>query len=86
MEDRRRRRAAFEEAAKRMLRYLQDSEDLRVGVTELKEQLGISEEAGVSIRQNAQQARNENGQKIFEFSGKETKRHVLPVWLDGTRS
>ena len=41
------------EAAKRMLRYLEDSEDLKVGVTKLKEQLEISEEAGVSIRQIA---------------------------------
>ena len=47
-----------------MLRYREDSEDLKVGVTELKEQLEISEEAGVSIRRIAQQAMNENGQKI----------------------
>ena len=47
-------------SAKRMLRYLEDS--LRVGVTELQEHLGISEEAGVSIRKIAQQAMNENGQ------------------------
>ena len=51
-EDRRMRRVAFEEAAKRMLRYLEDSEDLKVGVTEWKEQLEISEEAGGSIRKN----------------------------------
>ena len=67
MEDRRRRRVAFEETAKRMLRYLEDSEDLTVGVTQLQEQVEISEEAGVSIRQIAQQARNENGRKIFEI-------------------
>ena len=63
MEDRRRRRVAFEETAKRMLRYTEDSEDLKVGVTELQEQLGISEEAGISIKQIAQQARNENGKE-----------------------
>ena len=63
--DRRRRRVAFEETAKRMLRYLEDSEDLKVGVTELQEQLGILEEAGVSIRQTALQAMNEIDQKIF---------------------
>ena len=33
-----------------MLRYLEDSEDLEVGVTELQEQLGISEE-GTSFHQ-----------------------------------
>ena len=56
VEDRRRRRVAFEETAKGMLRYLEDSEDLKVGATELQEQLGISEEAGLSIKQIAEQA------------------------------
>ena len=37
-EDRRRRRIAFEETAKRRLTYLEDSEDLKVGVIELQEQ------------------------------------------------
>ena len=70
-----------------MLRYLEDSEDLKVGVTELQEQLGISEEARVSIRKIAQQASDENGQKFFlKILGKDKKRHVLPVWPDGTRS
>ena len=67
MEDRRQRRVAFEEAVRRMLRYLEDTENLKVGVTELQEQLEISDEAGVSIRQNAQQAMSVNGQKIFEI-------------------
>ena len=49
-----------------MLRYFEDGEDLKMGVTELQEQLGISEEAGVSIRKIAQQAMNENSQNIFE--------------------
>ena len=61
VEDRRRRRVAFEETAKGTLRY---SEDLKVSVTELQEQLEISEEAGVSIKQVAQQARI---QQKFEF-------------------
>ena len=45
MEDMYRWRVAFAEAAKRMPRYLEDSEDLNVGVTDSKEQLEISEEA-----------------------------------------
>ena len=67
VEDRRRRRVAFEEKANGVLRYPEDSEDLKVGVTELQEQLGMSKEAGLSIQQIPQQARNENGQKIFDF-------------------
>ena len=51
--------------AKRTLKYPEGSEDLKVSVTELQEQLGMSEEAGISIKQFAQQARNENGQNIF---------------------
>ena len=61
------RDVAFEETAKGILRYLDDSEDLKVSVTELQEQLGISEEARISIKQVAQLARNENGQHIFEI-------------------
>ena len=44
---------AFEDAAKRMLRYLEDSEDMKVGLSELKERLEILEEAGFSIMQIA---------------------------------
>ena len=66
VEDKRRRRVAFEETAKDILRYLEDSEDLKVSVTELQEQLEMSEEAGISIKQVTQQARNENGQ-FFEI-------------------
>ena len=85
VEDRRRRRLAFEETARGMLRYLEDSEDLKVSVTELQEQLGMSEEAGISIKQVTQQARNENG-RFFSCSGREKKRYALPAGPHGTRS
>ena len=42
MEDKRRRSIAFEKTAKRMLKYLIDSGDVKVGITELQEQLEIS--------------------------------------------
>ena len=50
-----------------MLTSPEDSEDLQVGVTELQEQLGLSDVAGISFKQIAQQAMNENGQHIFEI-------------------
>ena len=50
-----------------MLKNLEDSDDVKVGVTELQKQLEISEEVGIYIRQVAQQAMCENGQKIFEL-------------------
>ena len=84
MEDRRRRRVAVEETATDVLRFLENSEDLNVSVTELQEQLGMSE-AGISIKEVTQQARNENGQ-FFKCSGKEKKRYALPAGPDGTRS
>ena len=45
-EEKRKRCVAFEEPAKRMLRYPEDSEDLKVSVSELKGQLETPEEAG----------------------------------------
>ena len=43
MEDRRRRGIAFENFAKEMLRYLDNSEDAKVGITELQERLEVPE-------------------------------------------
>ena len=58
--------AAYEDAAKKMLKYLEGSEDLKVSLRELKEQVESPEEAGGSIMQIAKQARNERGQKLFQ--------------------
>ena len=41
MEDRRRRNVAFENLAKEMLIYLENSEEFKVGITELQEQLVV---------------------------------------------
>ena len=59
--------AAFESAAKRMLRYLEDSETLKGSTRELKEQVLSPEEPGDSIFQIAIQARNEIGKKLFQI-------------------
>ena len=56
-----------EEAARNLLRHLGNSEDLKASVTEMREQLGMSEEAGISIKEVTQQSRNENGQHIVEI-------------------
>ena len=50
-----------------MLKYLGNSDDVKVGITELQERLEVSEEAGISVRQVAQQAMNENGETFFEL-------------------
>ena len=62
----RRRDIAFENLAKEMLRYLETSEKLNVGVTELQERLEVLVQIVIYTQQVAQQARSENGQKIFE--------------------
>ena len=64
VEDKRKRCVAFEDAARRMLNYLEDSEDLKVGLSELKEQLEMREEAGfckLPSRQGMREAK-----KLFE--------------------
>ena len=66
-EDERKWCAAFEDAAKRLVKPLEDSEDLKVGLGELKEQLETPEEASFSIVQITNQARNERGQKLFQI-------------------
>ena len=52
MEDRRRQSVAFENVAKEMLRYLENSE--------LQEQLEVPVQIGIKLQQVAQQARNES--------------------------
>ena len=70
MEDRRRRDVAFENLAKEMLRYLENSKDVKVCITELQEQLGGTCTNWYTLQQVAQLARNEMkkmGQKVFEI-------------------
>ena len=55
MEDRRRRGIAFENLAKEMLRYLESSEKVKVGISELQERLEVPAQIGISIQQVAQQ-------------------------------
>ena len=66
MEERRRRSIAFKKLAKEMLRYLHNSEEVKVVIVELQERLEVRVQIGIPIQQVAQQARSENGQKMFE--------------------
>ena len=51
MEDRRRESVVFENVAKELLIYLENSEDLKMGITELQEQLEVPVQIGISIQQ-----------------------------------
>ena len=66
MEERRRRRIAFENLAKVMLRNLDNCHDVKVGITELRERLEVLVQIGISFQQVARQVMDEDGQKIFE--------------------
>ena len=63
--DRRRRRIAFEKVVKEMLIYFGNSDDVKVGTTELRERWEAPVQIGISIQQVAQLAMNEDGQNIF---------------------
>ena len=80
MEDRRRRGIAFDKLAKEMLRYLVNSEKVKVGIAELEERLEVLVRIGISIQQVAQQARRENGQKIFEVFWQEEEEVHVASW------
>ena len=78
MEDRRRRRVAFEETAKDLLRCSEDSEYLKVNVSEL--QVGNIGGIGCFHQANCPAG---NELKFFRQGEEEVE---LPVWPDGTRS
>ena len=83
MEDRRRRTSAFENLVKGMLRYLDNSDDAKVGITVVHERVEVPLHFGISIQQVAQLARSESGQKDFRSNFGKKKNHVSP---DGRRS
>ena len=50
-----------------MLKYLEDSEVLKVSTRELKEQVLFPDESSVSFVRIARQARSENSKKLFQI-------------------
>ena len=65
-----------------MLEYLESSEDLKVGLSVLKEQLETPEEAGFCFMQIATQARREV-KSSSSSSGKKRMRCTSPAWRGG---
>ena len=82
----RRRRSAFENLFKGVLRYLDNSNDVKVSITELQERVEVPLHFGISTQQVAQQAMNENDPKIFEVFWQIERNYVLPAGPDGRRS
>ena len=52
---------------KKMFKYLEDSEDLKVSTRELKEQVLSPDESSVSTVHIARQARSERNKKLFQI-------------------
>ena len=66
-----------------MLRYLDNCNEVKVGITELQERVEI----GISIQQVARQAMSEDGQKSFSmYSGKKKENDLWLAGPDGRRS
>ena len=83
MEDRRRRNVAFVKLAKERLRYQENSEEVKVGITELQEQLEVLVQTGIS---NWLSRRGMKGAKrCLKYFGKK-KNYVLPAGQGGMRS
>ena len=60
---------------------------MKVGITELQERVEVHAQIGISIQQVAQQAMDEEGQKIFDvFCQEKGEHYVLLAGPDGKRS
>ena len=86
MEDKRRQSFAFENLAKEMLRNLDNSEDLKVGITELQEQLEVPVQIGVTLQQVASKRGMKFVKTFLKSFGKKKKSFVQPVGQGGMRS
>ena len=80
------RKAKAENLAKDMLRYLDNCNDVKVGITELQERVEVLAQIGISIQQVAQQAMDEDGRKMFEVFWQEEGEVCISSGADGKRS
>ena len=53
-----------------MLRYRDNCNEVKVGITELQERVEVLEQIGISIQQVTRQAMNDDGQNFSKYSGK----------------
>ena len=67
LEDRRRQSVAFKNVAKEMLKYQENSEELKVRITELQEHEEVPVQIGITLQEVAQQARNKRNQQVLDI-------------------
>ena len=63
-----------------MLRYFDNCSEVKVGITELQERVEVPAQIGISFQQVAQQAMNEDGQKMFEVFWQEEGELCVASW------
>ena len=79
MEDRR-KQDCFRDFAKEILRYFDNSDGVKVGITELQERLEVPVQICISIQQVAPLASSENDQKMFEVFCQEEEELCVASW------
>ena len=85
MEDRRWRSTAFENLAKEMLRYLDNSDDVKVGTSELQERLEVPVQIGIPFSRPSRRE-VKMAKRFSKYFGKKKKRSMLLAGPDGMRS
>ena len=63
-----------------MLRYFDNCNEVKVGITELQERVEVPEQFGISIQQVERQAMNEDAQNIFEVFWQEEGTWFVTSW------
>ena len=71
---------AFENLAKSMLRYLDNCNEVKVGITELQEWVVVPEQICISVQQVARQGVNEDGQTQFEVFWQQEGELCIASW------
>ena len=70
-----------------MLRYLDDCNEVKVGITELQERVEVPAQIGISIQQVARQARQEEANYLWP-AGPNGKRSgkAQSTWKEGVKT
>ena len=69
-----------------MIIYLETSEELTSGITEVQEQLEVHVQIGITLQQEDQQARMKFVKRYLKSFGNKKRRYVLPAGPGGMRS
>ena len=86
MEERRRRRIAFENLAKGSLRYLDNCNEVKVGITELQERVDVPVQSVFPFSRWRSRREVKMAKRFSKYSGKKKKRSMLLAGPDGMRS